>query len=305
MWLSLGRAPPSIPLHRHRRHRRCVLPIWRRHCQGTSSESLPGIRATAEVTAASVDNLKLIRDGKADIAFALADTAADAAAGRGAFTGAPVPAAALAVLYANYTHVVTLESSGINTIAGLRGKRVSTGSPGSGTEVIAVRVLRASGLDPDGDLTRQGLGASESADSLKDGKIDAFFWSGGLPTAAVQDLSHSAGITIRLIPTGDLVPALRREYGELYFPLTIAAGAYPDVGSPVVVVGVANVLVVNKSMPEQLAYDITRVLFEKQPALAQIHPEARNLSLESATKRSPVEFHSGAVRHYKEKGITP
>ena len=265
------------------------------------NENLPSIRATAEVTAASVDNLKLIRDGKADVAFALADTVADAVNGRGAFAGAPVPAASLAVLYANYTHLVTLASSGINRVADLRGRRVSTGSPGSGTEVIALRVLRAAGVDPDADVTRQGLGASESADALKDGKIDAFFWSGGLPTAAVQDLSHSSGITIRLIPTGDLVPALQKEHGPLYFTLQVPANAYPDVTVPVPVVGVANVLVVNRSMPEQLAYDITRILFEQQDDLAAIHPEARNLSLETAAKGSPADFHPGAARFYRER----
>ena len=148
------------------------------------NEGIPGIRASAEVTSASVDNLKLIRDGKADIAFALADTVSDAVNGRGAFAGAPVPAVSLAVLYSNYTHLVTLASTGINTVADLRGKTVSTGSPGSGTEVIAFRVLRAAGMNPETDVTRQGLGASESADALKDGKVAAFFWSGGLPTAA-------------------------------------------------------------------------------------------------------------------------
>jgi TRAP transporter TAXI family solute receptor len=265
------------------------------------SENLPGVRATAEVTAASVDNLKLIRDRKADIAFTLADTAADAAGGRGAFADAAVPAAALAILYSNYTHLVTLGSSGIGTIGDLRGKHVSTGSPGSGTEVIAVRVLRAAGLDPQADLTRHGLGVSESAESLKDGKIDAFFWSGGLPTAAVQDLSHSAGITIRLVETGTLVEALRRDHGELYFPLTIGAGAYSDLQTSVGVVGVANLLVVHAAMPEQLAYDITRLLFEKQQALAQIHPEARNLSLASAQKGSPIAFHPGALRYFREQ----
>src|SRR5688572_5418793 len=126
------------------------------------NENVPGIRASAEVTAASVDNLKLIRDGKADIAFALADTLADAVAGRGSFAGAPSPAATIAVLYSNYTHLVTLTSSGIARVTDLKGKVVSTGSPGSGTEVIAFRVLRAAGLDPDRDVRRQGLGASES-----------------------------------------------------------------------------------------------------------------------------------------------
>jgi hypothetical protein len=266
------------------------------------NESLPNVRATAEVTAASVDNLKLIRDGKADVAFALADTLADAVAGRGPFAGAPVPAASLAVLYSNYTQLVTTASSGVARIADLKGKVVSTGSPGSGTEVIAFRVLRAAGLDPDRDLTRHGLGASESSDALKDGKVDAFFWSGGLPTSAVQDLSHTPGVSIRLLPTADLVPALRTQYGDLYFPLEIPAGAYPGLGAPVPVVGVANVLVVNRSMDEQLAYDVTRVLFEKQSDLAAIHPEARNLKLETATKGSPAEFHPGAARYYRERG---
>ncbi len=267
------------------------------------NDHVPGVRASAEVTAASVDNLKLVRDGKADIAFALADTVADAANGRGAFEGTPAPVASIAVLYSNYTHLVTLASSGITSVQGLRGRTVSTGAPGSGTEVIAFRTLRAAGLNPGVDLTRQGLGASESAGALKDGKIDAFFWSGGLPTAAVQDLAHSPGIALRMIPTGALVPALQREHGPLYFPLDVPAGAYPGVTAPVSVVGVANVLVVNRSMPEQLAYDITRVLFENQPELAGIHPEARTLSIETAIKGSPVDFHPGAQRYFNEKGI--
>jgi TRAP transporter TAXI family solute receptor len=266
------------------------------------NESLPGVRATAEVTAASVDNLKLIRDGRADIAFTLADTLADAVAGRGAFEGRPAPAVSIAVLYSNYTQIVTLASSPIRAVPDLRGKVISTGSPGSGTEVIALRMLRAAGIDPDRDVTRQGLGVSESADALKDGKIDAFFWSGGLPTAAVQDLSHTPGVAIRLLPSLSLLDALHRTFGPLYFPLEIPAGTYPAVNTPIAVVGVANVLVVNRSMPDDLAYDITRALFEKQPELAAIHPEARNLSLQTAIKGSPAEFHPGAVRFYKEKG---
>jgi hypothetical protein len=265
------------------------------------NENLPGVRATAEVTAASVDNLKLIRDGRADIAFVLADTLADAVAGRGAFAGRPVPAASLAVLYSNYTHIVTTAASGITTIAGLRGKTVSTGAPGSGTEVIAFRVLRAAGLDPDRDVTRQALGATESAGALKDGKIAAFIWTAGLPTAAIQDLAHSQGMTIRLISSGDVLPALQRDHGELYFPLEIPAGLYPGVDQPVTVVGIANVLVVNRSMPDDLAHDITRVLFEKKSELAAIHPEAAQLSLERGAGGSPAPYHPGALKYYAEQ----
>jgi TRAP transporter TAXI family solute receptor len=267
------------------------------------NENLPGVRATAEVTAASVDNLKLIRDGRADVAFTLADTLADAVKGAGAFQDRPVNAASIAVLYSNYTHLVVLASSGIQSVPDLRGKVVSTGSPGSGTEVIAFRVLRAAGLDPDKDVRRQGLGASESAEALKDAKVDAFFWSGGLPTAAIQDLSHTPGLAIRLLPTLSLLTTLTRDHGPLYFPLDIPPGAYPGVRTAVPVVGVANVLVVNRSMPDDLAYDLTRLLFEKQAELAAIHPEARNLSLQSATKGSPADFHPGAMRYYREKGV--
>jgi TRAP transporter TAXI family solute receptor len=264
------------------------------------NESLPGVRATAEVTAASVDNLKLIRDGRADVAFVLADTLADAVNGRGAFDGRPVPVASLAILYPNSTHVVTTTATGVASIADLRGKTISTGSPGSGTEVIALRILRAAGLDPDKDVTRQGLGASESAGALKDGKVAAFFFSGGIPTAAIQDLAHTSGLAVRLLPCADVVPALRRDFGDLYFSLDIPAGAYNGVTGIVPVVGVANVLVVNKSMPEQLAYDITRLLFEKKAELAAIHPEAAHLDVKRAAAGTPAAYHEGALRYYKE-----
>jgi TRAP transporter TAXI family solute receptor len=265
------------------------------------NENLPNVRATAEVTAASVDNLKLIRDGRADLAFVLADTLADAVAGRGSFEGRPVPAASLAVLYSNYTHIVTTAASGITSFANLRGKTVSTGAPGSGTEVIALRILRAAGLDPDRDVTRQGLGATESAGALRDGKVAAFVWTGGLPTAAIQDLAHSQGTTIRLIPSAGVLPALQRDYGDLYFALEIPAGAYRGVDQPVSVVGVANVLVVNRSMPDDLAYDITRVLFEKKAELAAIHPEAAQLSVERGAAGSPAPYHPGALKYYAEQ----
>jgi uncharacterized protein len=266
------------------------------------NENLPGVRATAEVTAASVDNLKLIRDGRADLAFTLADTLADAVNGKGAFEGRPVPAASLAVLYSNATQIVTTTASGVASIADLRGKTISTGAPGSGTEVIALRVLRAAGIDPDRDLTRQGLGVSESAGALKDGKVAAFFWSGGLPSAAIQDLAHSPGVAIKLLASADLLPMLRRDYGDLYSSMDIPAGAYKGLAAAVPVIAVANVLVVNTSMSAQLAYDVTRLLFEKKAELAAIHPEAANLDVQRAAAGSPAAYHEGSLRYYKQAG---
>ncbi len=267
------------------------------------NEHVPGVRATAEVTAASVDNLKLIRDNKADIAFTTADALADAVRGQGAFEGAPVPALTLAALYTNYAHLVTLRTSGIQQIADLKGRVVSLGSPGSGAEITAVRLLRAAGLDPVKDITRQGLGVSESAGALKDGKIDAFFWNGGVPTPALQDLAYSQGIDMRLLSTAAALPALRAQYGDVYTTGDVPAGVYRGVDAPVTLLGTMNLLVVNRAMEEQLAYDITRVLFEHQPELAAIHSEARRLSLKTALAGSPAEFHPGARRFYREKSV--
>ena len=262
------------------------------------------VQATAEVTAASVDNLKLIQQRKVDIAFTLADTLADAMAGAAAFerTG-PVKARVLAVLHANYTHVATVARNGVDRVADLRGRVVSTGSPGSGTEVIAIRVLRAAGLDPDRDVRRQALSVNASVDALKDGKIDAFFWSGGLPTASILDLTSSIGIAARLLPNDETIPSLQRQFGPvLYTRRVIPKGAYPGVTGDVGVVAVQNVLVVHESMEESLAYDLTRVLFDKRAALAAIHPEARHLSLATAVEGSPAPFHPGAQRFYQERG---
>jgi len=268
------------------------------------SENVPGTEATAEVTSASIDNLKFLRDGKADIGFTLADTLSDAAQGRGAFEGRPVPLRALAVLYTNVTHVVTKKGSGIEKLADLQGKVVSMGSAGSGTETIADRTLEAAGLDPSKDIRRENLSAQASADALKDGKIDAFFWSGGLPTAAVLDLATST--PIRMIETAGVLPSLQEKYGAaLYRPLTVAPGTYPQLDIETRTFGVSNVLVVPASFDESRAYLIVKTMFEKQAALVAAHAEAKNLSLENAVNGSPVEFHAGALRYYAEKGVKP
>jgi uncharacterized protein len=268
------------------------------------SENIPGVAATAEVTAASVDNLKFLRDNRSDIAFTLADTLHDAVNGRGPFQGAAAPVASIAMLYTNYTHIVTTHSTRIARIADLRGRVVSTGAPGSGTEVIAIRMLRAAGVDPDRDITRQSLAVAASVEALKDAKVDAFFWSGGLPTAAVLDLAHTPGTRVRLLASDEVLPALQQAHGsDLYYRVDVPAGAYPGLDGAVPVVGVANLLVVRQDMPEDLAYRITKVLFEKQPQLAATHPEAAKLALTTAITASPAPFHPGAIRFYREKGV--
>ncbi len=267
------------------------------------SSHLEDVSFEATVTSASVDNMFLIEDQDADLAFVLADTAYDALQGNDPFEN-PIPGRTLLTLYDNYTHIVVKGDSGINTVADLRGKRVSTGSPGSGTETIAFRVLEAAGLNYATDVSRQALGAAPSVDALKDGKIDAFFWSGGVPTGAVLDLANTPGRTLKILPNDDILPALQQKYSaDLYYPITVSKTAYNGMESDVSVVGVANVLVVDERMSDQLAYEITRVLFDKQAELIQIHSEAKNLTLETAIVGSPVPFHPGAIQFYQEKGV--
>ena len=268
------------------------------------TQHLPGVEATAEVTAASVDNLKLVRDHKSDIGFTLADTLDDAVAGRGAFARkGPVPARVLAVLYDNYTHVVARGATGVARVADLAGKHVSIGAAGGGTELIATRLLRAAGLDPARDIRSVSLGVAQSVDALKDGKIDAFFWSGGVPTASILDLAGTQGVAWRLVPNDEALGALAERYGpSLYSRLVVPRDAYPGLPADIGVIGVANLLVVHADMPDQLAYDITRLMFEHQADLVSVHREAAHLKPSGASTPSPAPFHPGAIRYYRERG---
>src|SRR5687767_5909871 len=180
------------------------------------SKYVDGMQATAEVTGGSVANLQLISTGKPYIALSMTDAALDALKGEDKFKGKPVPVRTLMILYPNRMHVVTIDGTGISKMADLKGKRVSTGSGGSATEVMAFRVIEAAGLDKDRDMRRERLGVAESVAALKDRKIDAFFWVGGLPTAAVSDLANSPGVKIKLIDHSDLTAKMNQKYGQLY-----------------------------------------------------------------------------------------
>ncbi len=267
------------------------------------SRNIPNVEATAEVTAASVDNMRLIGAKRADLALTLADTAYDAVNGLEVFRGNPIPAVTLTPLYNNFNHLVTVEGTGISTITDLKGKRVSVGAPGSGTEVTALRLLQAAGIDPDRDIRKDRLGVAASVDALRDKKIDAFFWSGGLPTSAVLDLAATPGLRIKLIPLDTVLPALQAKYGKLYFRSTILKEIYPGMAANVATVGVANLLVVHRDFNAELAYQITKLIFEKRAELAQVHREAANITLTGAAERSPLPFHPGAARYFRERGV--
>ena len=267
------------------------------------SKYVPGVVATAEVTSASVDNLKLIGAGKADIAFTMADSAWEGYNGTGKFQG-KTPLRAITVLYSNKTQVVTVRGRGIEKMSDLRGKRVSTGAPGSGTELIALRLLEAYGIDPEKDVKREKLSVAESVGAIKDNKIDAFIWSGGLPTAAVTDLAATPGQKIKLLDNSDAIPAMVKKYGPIYVKDTIPAKMYPGQEKDVSILSVWTILAANEKMDEKLAYEITKTIFEKKPELVAVHKEAKNIALEDQLHGgSPIPFHPGALKYFSEKGL--
>ena len=265
---------------------------------------VPNMQATAEVTGASVDNMKLVGAGKAEVGFTMADTAWDAYQGQDKFKDNKQAVRALVVFYPNLTHVVTVEGKGINTMADLKGKRISTGAPGSGTEVMAFRILEAYGIDKDKDVKRERLSVAESVNALKDGKIDALIWVGGIPTPAITDLAATPNTKIKLIDHADAVDKMREKYGPLYVKDKIAAKSYPGQEKENTNLTVWNILVVNEKADEKVVYDIVKTMFEKKAEIVAVHKDASYLALENQlTGGSPIPFHPGALKYFKEKGL--
>jgi len=259
---------------------------------------LPGYRATAEATGASVENITRVVSGTSDIGFALADAATDAVRGEGAFTSAQ-PIRALARIYSNYTHVVVRVDAGINRIEDMRGKAVSTGAPGSGTEAMAQRLLKVAGLDPDRDIDRQPLPLPESAAAVRSGSIKAMFWSGGLPTPGIKDLFASAKGKVKLLDLSPYLIRLQSQYINLYSEATIGKGIY-GTDADVSTISVPNLLVVRDTMSDDLAYKLVALLFDYKADLVAVHPEAKNIDLRTAQETGEVVLHSGAKRYFSD-----
>lgn len=266
-------------------------------------KELPGVSATAQVTGGSVANLQLVGSGKADMAFSQVDAAWDAINGKDKFP-AKLPIRALVVMYPNHMHLVTVEGTGIQKPEDLKGRRVSTGSPGSATEVYANRVLEAAGLNHEKDIRKERLGVAESVNALKDKKIEAFFWVGGLPTAAVTDLAATPNTKIKVIDIAYLTSKMNAKYGPLYAEAVIPAATYKGMDKDARNNSVWNILVVNASMSDELAYDLTRLMLEKRADLALVHKEALNIKPEWQTSsRAGIPWHPGALKYFKEKGM--
>jgi uncharacterized protein len=262
-----------------------------------------GYSGSVEVTNASVENVAFISRGDSDIALVLADTALAAFEGTGRFgADGDLPQLAnlraITIAYTNAVHILTVEGSGIESLADLVGKRVSVGAPGSGTEVSAQTILNANGITYD-DIDVQRLSVNETADALRDGAIDAGFWSGGVPTGGVLSLAETRQIRIVPITAAEAANVIAAD--STFIEYTFAEGAYrgiaatPSVGTP-------NLIIVASEMSEDLAYEFTKQLFEHIRIVRAIHPSA-NETVPELAAASPIPLHAGAVRYFEEIGI--
>lgn len=259
-----------------------------------------GHTAVAEVTGASVENMGLIFRGDSDYALVLADTAYQAYTGTGAFEGRQVEnARALGSIYPNAVQLVTLADSGIDSLQDLKGKRVSVGAPGSGTELNAKALMEANGLTYD-DMETLRLNFNETADALRDGDIDAGFWSVGPPTSSILNLATTRDISLVGFTDEEIDNAQEEE--PVFAPYELRAGIYEGVEEPVQTISIPNVLVVNADMPDDLAYQTTKVLFEHTDELIAIHPAANDTTVEFSLSSTPIALHPGAIRYYEEVG---
>ncbi len=261
---------------------------------------IDGYTGVAEVTGASVENMGLVFREDSDMALALADTVVQAYIGEGPFDGNQLSSLrALGSVYPNAVQLVTLADSDVHSLSDLAGKRVSVGAPGSGTEVSANTLLEANGMSAE-DFNAQRLNFNETADALRDGDIAAGFWSVGPPTSSIMSLANARDIRIITLSEEEIANAIEAQ--PVFATYNMPAGTYDGVDEVVTTIGTPNVLVVNASMDEQLAYDITRVMFEHVQELRDIHSAANSTTVEFSLGATPIPMHAGAMRYYEETG---
>lgn len=270
------------------------------------SRGIPGMSATAEVTAGSVANFQLLGAGRVGLLFGQVDAAVDAVRGAGPFRGRVVPARAIAVLYTNRMQVVTTAATGIRSMADLRGKRISTGAPASATELFALRLIAAAGLDAQRDFrARERLSPAESTNAIRDGKLDAYFFVSGVPTSAITDLGATPGTQLVLVDHDQHLEPIVREHGPVYFPEVIPAGTYPGQTTPNRQLSVANILAVREDMPPALVTQIMQVLWSNREDWARVHAEARNFTLQQQkTAAAGIPWHPAAEAFWRAAGAT-
>ncbi len=267
------------------------------------ARTLPNVEASAETASSFAEVALRIHEKRADLAFLGGSIAYQASRGEGVFQGRRIPVRTLVPLFNTYLHLVTLDGTGINSLADLRGKRVSIGPAGSGYRVSTLAVLNAAGIDAERDIRAESLSHLAAAPALRERRIDAFFWAAFPPGSVVLELATTPGVRMKLIPLGGVAPTLQREQRNIYFNLIIRKEFYPGVPADVATIGTIDLLVVHQDFGADLAYQITKLVFENRAELAQAHRKAQYITLLGAAGRSSIPFHSGAILYLKERGV--
>ena len=269
-----------------------VAEIWTKHVKD--------VRAVAEVTGASVENVKLAHKGETVIGEVMGDVAVAGFQGLSKFKGKKHDILSMAIMYPNLLQVVTLKKSGITNIEQIKGKKISSGSPGSGTNFMAETVFKALGIPLD-SYKDSRLSFTETANALRDGTIEVGVWSVGPGTSSILDLATTHDIHILTFTPEQQNKILAAN--EEYSAVDLAGGVYRGVDAAVPTIGVWNVMICQASLEADMVYNLVKALYEHQDYLIKIHPSASYTTAENAVKYSPIPLHPGTVKYLKEKGI--
>ncbi|WP_223545183.1 TAXI family TRAP transporter solute-binding subunit [Pseudomonas sp. A-B-19] len=264
------------------------------------SDGIPGSKISVQATKASVENLNLLQAGRGELALALGDSVADAKNGvqDAGFKTPLTKLRAIGGAYPNYIQIVASKESGIKTLADLKGKTISVGAPKSGTELNARAIFKAAGLTYEDMGKVQYLPFAESVELIKNRQLDATLQSSGLGMAAIRDLSSVMPLNYIAIPTEVVAKIGNPAYQSAMIP----ANTYDGQTEAVPTVAITNILVTRADMPDEVVYEMTRLLFENLTRLGNSHSAAKDIKLETAAKNLPIALHPGAERYYREKG---
>ena len=270
------------------------------------TRGIPGVSATAEVTAGSTANFQLLGASRVQLVFGQVDAAVDSVRGAGPFRGRVVPTRAIAVLYTNRMQVVTTADRNIRTMADLKGKRISTGAPASATELFALRLIAAAGLNIASDFRgRERLSPAESTNAIRDGKIDAYFFVSGVPTSAITDLAATPGTSLVLVDHAEFLTPIVAEHGPVYFAESIPAGTYPGQTAANQQLSVANILAMREDASPQLVRQVLEVLWTNREDWARVHSAARDFNLVGQkTAAAGIPWHPAAEAFWRATGAS-
>lgn len=264
------------------------------------SDKMPNVKTQVQATKASVENLVLLQQGRGELAFTLGDSLKAAWEGdeEAGFKSKLDKLRVIGAIYPNYIQIVATADSGIKTLADLKGKSLSVGAPKSGTELNSRAILSAAGLSYK-DLGKvEYLPFAESVDLMKNRQLNATLQSAGLGVASLKDLSNSSEIVVVAVPKETV-----EKIGPPFVAVTIPANTYKGQDKDVPTAAVVNYLVTSSAVSDEVAYQMTKLVFDSLPELVNAHAAGKEIKVETAAANSPVPLHPGAIRYFKEKGV--